>query len=79
MPQGPRSIEPACRDCWGDAARQSDLFGDAASDLVRMPISGCSAAWDLAKCTDSATLQYRGGGPQSLPPRDPIYPCCVLN
>jgi hypothetical protein len=40
MPQGPRSIEPACRDCWGDAARQSDLFGDGASDLVRMPISG---------------------------------------
>ena len=39
-PQCPCGVEPACRDHWGDAAGQSDLFGDAAADRIRMHISG---------------------------------------
>ncbi len=39
-PQCPRGVEPPCRDHWGDAAGQPDLFSEAAPDGIRMHISG---------------------------------------
>ena len=74
-PQRPRGVEPARRDRWGDAAGQPDLFGDAATNLVRMHISGeLLSNLGLGKPHRLGGLQGRRRGPQPLQPRNPINP-----
>ena len=61
-PQRSRSVEAAFRGDGGDAAGEADLFGNAATDSIRMHLSGdLLRHLRLSKPNRLCSLQRRGG------------------
>jgi hypothetical protein len=74
-PPRPRGIEPPCRGHGGDAASQPDLFGDAATDRIRVHIGGkLFSDLGLSEPHRLGRLQCGGNCPQLLQPSNPINP-----